>query len=79
MSEIRFIPLMPAQWKLTTPFLQTLYTMEVESGRLIQTQIRLLKEMEINLGVKEKEMLVENKREVVEALFENFLTLLCRE
>lgn len=79
MSEIRFIPLMPAQWKLTTPFLQTLYTMEVESGRLIQTQIRLLKEMEINLGVKEKEMLVENKRKVVEALFEKFLSLLCRE
>jgi len=34
---------MPDDWKLETPFLQTVYTMEVESGRLIQTRIRLFK------------------------------------
>jgi hypothetical protein len=79
MSEIRFIPLFPADWKLETPFLQTLYNMEVESGRLIQTQIRLLKEMELNLGLAEKEMLVEKKRADVENLFKDFLALLNRE
>jgi hypothetical protein len=80
MSEIRFIPLFPADWKLETPFLQTLYNMEVESGRLIQTQIRLLKEMELNLGLDEKEMLVGKKRANVESLFKDFLALLnCEE
>jgi hypothetical protein len=79
MSEIRFIPLFPANWKLETPFLQTLYNMEVESGRLIQTQIRLLKEMELNLGLAEKEMLVGKKRADVESLFIDFLVLLNRE
>lgn len=79
MSEIRFIPLFPAQWKLETPFLQTLYNMDVESGRLIQTQIRLLKEMELNLGLDEKEMLVGKKRANVESLFKDFLALLNRE
>ena len=79
MSEIRFIPLFPADWKLETPFLQTLYNMEVESGRLIQTQIRLLKEMELNVGLAEKEMLVGKKRADVESLFKDFLALLNRE
>jgi hypothetical protein len=54
--------------------------MEVESGRLIQTQIRLLKEMELNLGLDEKEMLVGKKRANVESLFKDFLALLnCEE
>jgi hypothetical protein len=75
MSEIRFVPLFPASWKLDTPFLQTLYDMEVESGHLIQTQIRLLKEMELNLGLNEKEVLVEKKRTEVETLFNDFLRL----
>jgi hypothetical protein len=79
MSEIRFIPLFPAKWKLDTPFLQTLYNMEIESGRLIQTQIRLLKEMDLNLGLEKKEMLVEKKRSDVESLFQDFLNMLYRE
>jgi hypothetical protein len=79
MSEIRFIPLFPAQWKLDTPFLQTLYNMEVESGRLIQMQIRLLKEMDLNLSLEKKEMLVEKKRSDVENLFKDFLDLLDQE
>jgi hypothetical protein len=79
MSEIRFIPLFPAKWKLETPFLQTLYNMEVESGRLIQTQIRFLKEMELNLGLAKKERLVGKKRSDVESLFIDFLVLLNRE
>lgn len=78
-SEIRFIPLFPSNWKLNTPFLNTLYTMEVESGRLIQTQIRLLKEMELDVGLAEKETLVEKKRTDVENLFKDFLVLLCQE
>jgi hypothetical protein len=78
MSEIRFIPLFPAKWKLETPFLQTLYNMEVESGRLIQTQIRFLKEMELNLGQARKEKLVGKKRSDVESLFIDFLVLLNR-
>jgi hypothetical protein len=42
--------------------------MDVESGRLIQTQIRFLQEMELNLGPVEKEMLVGKKRADVENL-----------
>lgn len=78
MSEIRFIPLFPAQWKLDTPFLRTLYDMEVESGHLIQAQIRLLKELDFNLGLEEKEALVGKKRSGVEELFRDFLAMLCR-
>jgi hypothetical protein len=78
MSEIRFIPLFPAQWKLDTPFLRTLYNMEVEAGRLIQAQIRLMKELNLNLNLDEKEALVGKKRSDVEELFKDFLTMLCR-
>jgi hypothetical protein len=78
MSEIRFIPLFPAQWKLDTPFLQTLYNMEVESGRLIQTQIRLMKELDLNLSLEEKELVVRKKRSAVENIFKDLLDMICR-
>ncbi len=79
MSEIRFIPLFPADWKLETTFLQTLHNMEVESDHLLQTQKSLLKEMELNLGRAEKEMLMEEKRADVKSLFNDFLALLNHE
>lgn len=78
MSEIRLIPLFPADRPVDTPFMAALYDAEVENGRQIQTQIRLLKDMEVPLSRNEKEAIVNDKREIVAGLFENMLQSVCR-
>ena len=78
MSEIRFIPLLPPETPLTDPFVSALYGIEVENGRQIQTQIRLLKDMEVSLSQKEKEQVVEKQRDIVLGLFNDFLYTICK-
>jgi hypothetical protein len=78
MSEIRIIPLFPADFPLDNPFMAALYDAEVENGRLIQTQIRLFKDMDISLSRDEKEAIINEKREIVAGLFENLLESVCR-
>jgi hypothetical protein len=79
MSEIRFIPLFPPEKPLADPFLSILHEIEVENGRQMQTQTRLLKEMELPLSLKEREKIVEEQREIVSDLFNDFLVMLCKE
>jgi hypothetical protein len=77
MSDIRFLPLLPIQVKLDTPFLSALKEIEEENGRQIQTQIRLLKDMEIDLSREEKEQIIDTQRQIVTQLFERFLCEVC--
>lgn len=73
MSDIRFLPLFPSAMPLDTPFLNALREIEEENGRQIQTQIRLLKDMQIDLSHEEKENIIESTREVVSGLFDRLL------
>jgi hypothetical protein len=77
MSDIRFVPLLPTALPLDTPFLSALREIEEENGRQIQTQIRLLKDMEIDLAPEEKERIVDGQRQLVSRLFDRLLTEIC--
>lgn len=77
MSRIRFIPLFPPNKPLTSPFLNTLSEIEVNNGRLIQTQIRLLKDMPTSLTLEERESVVSKYGAVVSEEFTSLLRMLC--
>jgi hypothetical protein len=77
MSDIRFLPLIPVKVKLDTPFLSALKEIEEENGRQIQTQIRLLKDMPIDLSREEKEQIIETQRQIVEQIFQRLLCEIC--
>ncbi len=74
LSVIRILPLLSVQVNLNTPFLAALKEIEEENGRQIQTQIRLLKDMEIELSLEEKEAIIESQRQIVEQLFLRLLS-----
>lgn len=74
LSATRVLPLLSVQVNLNTPFLSTIKEIEEENGRQIQTQIRLLKDMEINLSMEEKEQVIEAQRQVVDRLFQRLLS-----
>jgi hypothetical protein len=73
MADIRFLPLLPASMSLDTPFLSAVKEVEEENGRQIQTQIRLLKDMEVDLSHQEKEETVDAQRVAIDALFDRLL------
>ncbi len=76
-TEIRFIPLLPADLKLDTPFLSALYDVEVQNQREIQTQIAMLKNFDVpSLSTEEKEEIVRSERETVATAFADFLEFL---
>jgi len=77
MSDIRFLPLIPVRVSLDTPFLSALKEIEEENGRQIQTQIRLLKDMPIELSRQEKEQIIDTQRQIVEKLFQRLLCEMC--
>lgn len=73
MADVRFLPLIPASMPLDTPFLSAVREVEEENGRQIQTQIRLLKDMDVEMTHDEKEEVVDAQRAVVDALFDRLL------
>lgn len=77
MSRIRFIPLFPPNKPLNSPFLNTLSEIEVHNGRLIQTQIRLLKDMPTSLTLEEREAIVTKYSNVLTDEFTSLLRLMC--
>ncbi|MCC5859209.1 MAG: hypothetical protein JJT90_13695 [Ectothiorhodospiraceae bacterium] len=77
LSVVRLIPVLPPSMPLDTPFLQALHDVEEENGRQIQLQIRLLKELDPGLERQEREALVEEEREQVEACYLELLESLC--
>lgn len=74
LSVVRILPLLSVQVNLNTPFLSALKEIEEENGRQIQTQIRLLKDMEIDLNTEDKEQVIETQRQIVEQLFMRLLS-----
>lgn len=78
MSDIRLMPLLPIKISLDTPFLSALKEIEEENGRQIQTQIRMLKDMEIELSRDDKEQIIESQRLIVDQLFMRLLGEICK-
>lgn len=78
LSDIRFMPLLPINVSLDTPFMSALNEIEEENGRQIQTQIRMLKDMDIELSRDEKEEIIESQRLIVEQLFMRLLSEICK-
>jgi len=77
MSQIRFLPLLPASNPLTSKFLNAIGEIEVANGRLIQTQIRMLKDWDVPLTIEEKEAIIGKNSAIVGELFSDLLLLLC--
>mgnify|MGYP000848876248 FL=1 len=76
-SEVRHIPLFPSTLQFDTPFLSALYDIEVQNQREIQTQIALLKNLDVPLlNIQEKENLVKEQRDVVADVFADYLKTL---
>jgi len=59
------------------PYVQMLHDLEDENGKMIQVQLRLLKDIDVPLTREEREIIVEDKRQLVRKLFDEFLTSLC--
>lgn len=77
MSVIRFLPMLPPAMDLDAdPFLSALKAIEDENGRQIQSQIRMLKDLDAGLSRQEREGIVEAQRVRVEGSFAELLAIL---
>lgn len=72
-ARLRFAPVMPQTVDELDPFVVALRRIEQENGRMIQAQIRLLKDTPIDLSIAERERMVEEEQEIVDRAFAQFL------
>ena len=72
-ARVRLAPVVPAEIDELDPFVVALRRIEQENGRMIQAQIRLLKEMPVDIALPEREQFVEQEQEIVDAVFARFL------
>jgi len=73
LARIRLTPIIPEQADPLAPFVVVLQRIEQENGRMLQTQIRLLKNMGVELPLEERETLVEEDQEIVDGVFSELL------
>jgi len=73
LARIRLAPVIPAKTDPLDPFAVALLRIEQDNGRMLQTQIRLLKETGGDVPLAEREALVEQKQEAVDTVFTRFL------
>jgi hypothetical protein len=73
---IRLAPILPAGPVSQSPFAVALLGIEQENGRLLQTQIRLLKDGYADTPVDERETVIGRKSALVEGVFQRFLATL---
>jgi hypothetical protein len=73
LAHVRLTPVIPAGGDPLDPFAVALQRIEQENGRMLQTQIRLLKEACTEMPAEQREAIVEEKSEFVEAAFARFL------
>jgi len=73
LATVRLAPLVPAGEIALTPFAVALLRIEQENGRLLQTQIRLLKDGYAAVPLPARENAVAGKAALVEAAFDRFL------
>jgi hypothetical protein len=73
LARVRFAPVLPANADASDPFVIALRRIEQENGRMLQAQIRLLKDSPVDLPVAERERIVEQEQAVVDGAFTGFL------
>jgi len=73
LARMRLLPLIPDSVDPVDPFVVALQRIEQENGRMLQTQIRLLKSVGTEIPLDEREALLEKDQELVEGVFNEFL------
>jgi hypothetical protein len=76
LATARLTPILPETDAAQTPFAVALLRIEQENGRLLQTQIRLLKDGFGKTSPQDRETAIARKAKLVEAAFTRFLTSL---
>ena len=73
LARVRIAPLIPDNANDMDPFVAALRRIEQESGRMIQAQIRLLKDGDCSLPLDQRERIIEEKQLAVDEAFRCFL------
>lgn len=73
LARIRLAPVIPENADPLDPFVVALQRIEQENGRMLQTQIRLLKSMGSEVPLEDREGLVEADQKLVDGVFNDFL------
>ncbi len=73
LARVRVAPLIPDNTNELQPFVAALRRIEQEAGRMIQAQIRLLKDGASPLPLAEREQIIEAKQGAVDDAFVGFL------
>ncbi len=73
MSELRILTLFPHDFDLNDPFIHCLHEIDQENSRQIQTQVRMLKDMDIELSDEEKQNIVDSMRRIIANALEELL------
>ena len=76
LATVRLAPILPREVRGATPFAVALLRIEQENGRLLQTQIRLLKDGYADVPVADREAVIAEKARLVEGAFSRFLNSL---
>jgi hypothetical protein len=79
LARVRLSPVLPSEVDELDPFVVAIRRMEQEGGRMIQAQIRLLKDGIAPLPVDECEQIIEAKQAAIDAAFTRFLGWLAGE
>ena len=77
LARIRLLPVLPDEANAPPqPFVVALRRIEQENGRMLQTQIRLLKNVGEDIPLDERERLIEDDQQLVDGVFGDFLAWL---
>ena len=76
LATVRLTPIIPQGEVAMTPYPVALMRIEQENGRLLQTQIRLLKDSPGPMSLADRETMIADKIAVVEGAFSGFLSSL---
>lgn len=76
LARIRLEPVIPDKADPLDPFVVALRRIEQKNGRMLQTQIRLLKNVGLDMPLEAREVLVEQDQALVDGVFSGFLAWL---
>ena len=79
LARVRTAPLIPERADELDPFVAALRRIEQDSGRMIQAQIRLLKDGASPVPLDERAKILEDKQQAVDDAFRGFLEWLARD
>jgi hypothetical protein len=76
LARMRLLAVVPDNADPLDPFVVLLQRVEQENGRMLQTQIRLLKNVGAEIPLEQREALIEKDQELVDGVFSEFLAWL---